>query len=92
MNRHKRQVGIKEARMRFRFLPLKETKTRGAASGSWIINGFPRTRPDSARRACTVHRASSCMVDQTSSRAHTKSQTSAEPKGPQTPGRAEVDL
>ncbi len=49
--------------MRFRFLPLKEMKTRGAASGS-LLTGFPRAKLDSARRAWTVHRPSSCMVDQ----------------------------
>lgn len=42
---------------------MKEMKTRGAANGS-MISGFPRTMPDSARRAWTVHRPSSCMVDQ----------------------------
>lgn len=41
-------------------------KTRGAASGS-LISGLPRVMPDSARRAWTVHRASSCMVGPTSS-------------------------
>lgn len=53
----------KKWRMRFRFLPLKEMKTRGAASGS-LITGFPRAKVDSARRVWTVHRPSSCMVDQ----------------------------
>ena len=45
------------------FLPLKEIKTRGAAIES-LPAGFPRTRLDSARRVWTVHRPSSCMVDQ----------------------------
>lgn len=44
------------------FLPLKEMKTRGAAIGS-LLSGFPRAKPDSARRAWSVHRQSSCMVD-----------------------------
>ena len=53
----------RERRISLRFLPLKEMKTRGAAIGS-LITGFPRAKPVSARRAWTVHRPSSCMVDQ----------------------------
>lgn len=54
----------KEARAKatFRFLPLKEMKTRGAASGSWRM-GFPRARLDRARRVWTVHRLSRCIFD-----------------------------
>lgn len=51
-----------ECRITSRFLPLKEMKTRGAASGS-LRMGFPRAKPDRARRVWTVHRPSSCMFD-----------------------------
>lgn len=61
--RNERQVGMRAWRTRFSFLPLKEMKTRGAANGS-LITGFPKAKVDSARRAWTVHRPSSCMVDQ----------------------------
>lgn len=50
-------------REQFRFPPLKEMKTRGAASGS-LLTWFPKAKPHSARRVWTVHRPSSCMVDQ----------------------------
>lgn len=55
---NQRETG-EEWRMRARFLPLKEMKTRGAASGS-LLNEFPRARPDSARMARTVR----SMVEQ----------------------------
>lgn len=50
-------------REQFRFPPLKEMKTRGAASGS-LLTWFPKAKPHSTRRVWTVHRPSSCMVDQ----------------------------
>lgn len=51
-----------ECRKTSRFLPLKEMKTRGAASGS-LRMGFPRVKLDRARRVWTVHRPSSCIFD-----------------------------
>lgn len=54
--------GSKEGRIRFWFLPLKEMKTRGAASGS-LIRRFPRAELDRARRKRAVHRPAGCMVE-----------------------------
>lgn len=67
---HKRHINSQEissekhkrGRTASRFLPLKEMKTRGAASGS-LRMGFPRAKPDRARRVWTVHRPSSCIFD-----------------------------
>lgn len=49
-------------RMRMRFLPLKEMKTRGAAIGSLLTGMLPEATLHRARRAWSIHRASSCMA------------------------------